>query len=114
MIICRKYFRIILLLAAFSWPLSAASDVSDSLAALLRQDQPDTSKVNLLNALSKSYFNSDPAEATRQGELAKSLAVKIKYNKGIALAYKQIGISHYLQGNYIDAINNWQNALKVY
>lgn len=113
--ICRNIsFRVFFLFLALTGSAIASNSVSDSLTALILSSKSDSAKVDLLNALSKSYFNSDPGEATRQGDVAKKLATKIHYDKGLALALKNIGISHYLQGNYIDAINNWQQALSVY
>jgi class 3 adenylate cyclase len=86
----------------------------DSLKSVISKSNADTATVNLLIGMSKSFFNSDPNAAIRDGELARDLALKINYQKGVALANKNIGIANYLQGKYVEAINAWQQALSVY
>ena len=86
----------------------------DSLNSLISKNKEDSNKViNLLN-LSKSYFSTDPALVIKYSTLAKDLAVKLNYQKGNALANKNIGIACYMQGNYIDAIQNWNKAMDLY
>lgn len=87
---------------------------SDSLLKVLSQNLNDTTKVNVLNSLGKTFFNDKPDTAIIIENSAKNLAEKIDFKPGLALALKQLGIVYYLQGNYIDAINTWQEALNTY
>ena len=87
---------------------------SDSLKQLLKSNLADTTRVSVLNALSKSYFNDAPDTSVKIATSSKELAEKINFKPGLALALKHMGIAYYLQGNYIDAINTWQKALEVY
>ncbi len=95
-------------------PLFIYSNEADSLKKLLSVTTSDTSKVNLLNSLSKSYFNDNPDTSVVIALSAINVAEKIKFNSGLALALKNMGIGYYLQGKYIDAIKTWQQALETY
>ena len=106
-----QLFFLILLSVSF---LPIKGEEQDSLNALLKSTTSDTSKVNILIALSKSCFKSDPEKAIQYGNQAKELSEKINFKKGYALSLKNIGIANYLQGKYIEAINSWQQALAEY
>lgn len=90
------------------------SPADSSIKKLLSTTIPDTTRVNLLNTLSKVYFNDNPDTAVIIATSSKNLAEKINYPAGLALALKNMGIGYYLQGIYIDAIKNWQLAMEVY
>ncbi|MCB0776545.1 MAG: tetratricopeptide repeat protein [Chitinophagaceae bacterium] len=92
----------------------AQSDETDSLNKILSGEITDSVRVDALNALSKSYFNANPDTSVTIATSSKSLAEKIDYKPGLALALKNIGIGYYLQGTYIDAVKTWQEAQKVY
>ena len=114
----KKILKFPLLLCVFFFNtqnlLIAQNKQIDSLNSLISKNKEDSNKViNLLN-LSKSYFSTDPALVIKYSTLAKDLAVKLNYQKGNALANKNIGIACYMQGNYIDAIQNWNKAMDLY
>lgn len=94
--------------------LSAQSNEIDSLRTVLSSEVSDSIKVDALNALSKSFFNSNPDTSVTIADSSRSLAEKIDYKPGLALALKNKGIGYYLQGIYIDAIKTWQEAQKIY
>ena len=101
------------MITPFIFLQTKASD-SDSIKTLLSKARVDSTKVNLMNALSKSYFSGNPDTAIKIGITSKNLAAQIKFKPGQALALKNIGIANYLQGKYIDAINAWKEAEAVY
>ena len=109
----RRFIFFIALIASFIFFKTKASD-SDSIKTLLSRANVDSTKVILMNALSKSYFNGNPDTAIKIGTVSKNLAEQIKFKPGQALALKNIGIANYLQGKYIDAINAWREAEAVY
>jgi class 3 adenylate cyclase len=74
----------------------------------------DSQKVNILNNLSKYYLDSSPEKAKNYGITAMQLAEKIKYNKGLALAFKNIGLADYTLGKYAETIEYFGQSLKVY
>ena len=62
--------------------------------------------------LSKQYKSVDTSRIYL--EQARDLAEKINFQKGIALAYKNIGISYYGQGKKDLVLENWNKSLEVY
>ncbi len=86
----------------------------DSLKRILSSKIPDTIRVNVLNLLSKEFFNDNPDTAVILAATSRSLAEQINFKAGLALALKNMGIGFYLQGKYVDAIKTWQQALEVY
>ncbi|HMU47791.1 MAG TPA: adenylate/guanylate cyclase domain-containing protein [Chitinophagaceae bacterium] len=93
---------------------NAQSGEADSLTKILSTNIADSVRVDVLNALSKSYFNANPDTSVTIATSSKLLAEKIDYKPGLALALKNMGIGYYLQGIYIDAVKTWQEALDVY
>ncbi len=86
----------------------------DSLKKILSTTIADSIRVDVLNALSKSFFNTNPDTSIVIATTAKSLAEQVNYKTGLALAYKNIGKGFYLEGKYKEAILNWQQATEVY
>ncbi|MFI5220565.1 MAG: adenylate/guanylate cyclase domain-containing protein, partial [Bacteroidia bacterium] len=48
------------------------------------------------------------------GEKAKTLAEKLNYQRGVGYALKNIGLANQRQGNYVNALNSWEQSLKVF
>jgi adenylate cyclase len=86
----------------------------DSLNAVLRTAPLDSARVNTLIELSSKYYRTVPPQAVRIGTEAKDLAEKLNYKKGLAFAYKSIGMGYYFAGNYIDALVNWKQAMATF
>lgn len=93
---------------------TANASESDSIKILIAKSANDSGKVNLLNSLSKNYFNDNPDTSVKIASDAKALAEKIDFKNGLALSLKNMGIGYYLQGKYIEAIKTWQQAIEVY
>lgn len=111
----KTLYLIIFFLFTTCFKTIAQSNETDSLKKLLAANLPDSARVDLLNAISKSYFNTSPDTSVIIGLSSKQLAEKINYKKGLALALKNTGIGYYLQGNYyVDAIKTWKQAGEVY
>ncbi len=90
-------------------------ELIDSLVAELPNAIEDTSKVNLLNELSKfagwRAHNYDTAFYYAQH--AKHLAEKLNFKKGIANAYNNIGITYNIQRSLPEALENYLASLKI-
>ncbi len=90
-------------------------ELIDSLVAELPIAIEDTSKVNLLNELSKfagwRAHNYDTAFYYAQH--AKHLAEKLNFKKGIANAYNNIGITYNIQRSFPEALENYLASLKI-
>ncbi len=109
-------FRLILinLLLFFCLNATAQNNETDSLQKLLSAKIPDSIRVNLLNALSKSYFSSNPDTAIAIAMSSKKLAEESKYYPGLALAWKCMSNGYYLKGKYVETIKSCQQAMEVY
>ena len=86
----------------------------DSLRKLLTTNLADSTRVDVLNALCKSFFNTNPDTSIIIAGSAKLLAENTNYKPGLALAFKNVGKGYYLQGKYKEAVINWQQAIETY
>lgn len=113
---CNKTIRFILMSLAFVlyFNTSAFANEIDSLKKILVGNIQDTTRVDVLNALSISYFNDNPDTSIIIAASARVLAEKINYKSGLALALKNMGRGYYMTGEYVDAIKKWQAALDVF
>ena len=91
----------------------AQSEV-DSLKSRIPQLAEDSTKVNSFIQLSSLLIDSSVEEASNYAEEALDLATKIDYVKGMAQAFKYIGLSHYYQNQYVEATLNYQKSLKQF
>jgi class 3 adenylate cyclase/tetratricopeptide (TPR) repeat protein len=86
----------------------------DSLKALVSSAGEDTAKVKLLLKIGIMYRNTDPKLAIPFTEEAKKLSIQLGYDDGLALAYKYTGLAYYDQGNFINAMDNYNQSLQVF
>ncbi|TFH20589.1 MAG: tetratricopeptide repeat protein, partial [Bacteroidia bacterium] len=94
---------------------SHAQDLNvDSLKLVVLTMAEDTNKVNTLNTIADLVYRTSPDEAVEYGSQAKPLAEQLGFQKGLALAYKNIGLGEYMQGNIPEAIKNWEPALELF
>jgi len=109
-------FAFFLIAFQFVYIVVGGQDLSaiDSLKRQLNQSKADTSKFKTLIALSKEVYNLDPKKGLIQANEALVLAEKLNYTKGLALAYKTLGLGYYRLGEYLNAINNWDKAMNIY
>lgn len=102
-----------LLLFVFLFTAARSQDARlDSLKNVARTAADDTNKVKLLNTLCRE-LRGTPKEGIAYGEQALALATRLGYKNGIAHAYNNIGIVHYTQGNYPQALDNYIRSLKI-
>lgn len=74
----------------------------------------DTTVVNTLLQQSKDQLAEDPAKAISLAFQAKSLSEKINFPKGTATALKNIGLGYRKQGKNLEALENYNQSLKVF
>jgi class 3 adenylate cyclase/Tfp pilus assembly protein PilF len=99
---------------AFTLATYAQSNAIDSLKKVIAKSPLDSNKVLSLLALSKEYLSTDPAEALVFASNATTIAKSISFAKGLAFGYKAIGLVHTMQGNYIEAIENYELSLSMF
>jgi tetratricopeptide (TPR) repeat protein len=109
-----KSHYIVFVLVSFCW-CHAQSNMSDSLLSIIQNKPNDTNKVNLFNELSyQSYREGDFEAEMLYGKKALELAQQLKWKKGIADSYKNIGGAYEDLGDYNSAHEHYLYALKIY
>ncbi|MEN8228577.1 MAG: tetratricopeptide repeat protein [Bacteroidota bacterium] len=108
-----KTFLLLFILSAGIFTYAQNAQI-DSLKAVLGNLKEDTSRVNMLNDMAAIVFRTSPEEAITYSSDAKNIAGQIDFQKGLAAAYKNIGLGYYMQGNYTEALKNWEPALEIY
>ncbi len=88
--------------------------ITDSLKNVLKNNMPDSVRVNTLIDLAGNYYRSEPQEALKIATQAKELADKIEFKPGLALAHKALGMGYYFQNDWVDALVQWEIALEVF
>jgi tetratricopeptide (TPR) repeat protein len=107
------YKALVFFLAMFFTPEAVAQDNKlDSLLKLLPVAK-DTTKVNVLNQISKRYWYADPPKALKYAGDALRLSKDVKFTKGEALANNNLGIGHYLQNNFPNALKYFGESIRL-
>ncbi|MFA7444677.1 MAG: tetratricopeptide repeat protein [Flavobacteriaceae bacterium] len=87
----------------------------DSLQTSLKKSVQDTNKVNILTSLSEhSWRKNNYDDALTYAEDALQLAKKLRFKKGEAVAYNNIGLAYYYQDNYSEARKNYVIAIEIF
>lgn len=73
----------------------------------------DTSKVAVLNQLSKQYRYSDSKKTMQYAQQAYELAKALNFKQGSALAFNNMGIAYYLQNKYPEAIKYFEQTVQM-
>jgi class 3 adenylate cyclase/tetratricopeptide (TPR) repeat protein len=85
----------------------------DSLLLELPKAKLDTNKVNLLVVLSLEYYDINPDEGIKYGEMGLQLSEKLLWKNGIAKIANSIGICNWAKSNYPKALEYYNKALKI-
>ena len=109
-----KFKGIVLVLIIGLYSPVFGDTFSDSLNAIILKAVDDSNKVSNMLTLAKHYLSTDPIVTIRLAGQARDLALQLGYQKGAALAYKLIGNARFGQAKYLDALQNWQQALTVF
>jgi len=74
----------------------------------------DTTLVNSLIKQSASHFIDNRDRAMDLAIQARDLAEKVNFPEGQAYAFKNIGIVYYYQGKYLEALEQYNQSLKIF
>jgi adenylate cyclase len=74
----------------------------------------DTATVNSLIQTGKEKLATAPDSTILLGKQAADIADKIDFQKGKALALKNIGLGYFYQTNLVEALNYWTESLKIF
>jgi adenylate cyclase len=86
----------------------------DSLQTILKDAKQDSTKADILNALSIAYWSNDPDRAMDYAKQELALSEQAGYQKGIGNGYNAIAFAYYWKGNYPSALEFHQKALKIF
>jgi tetratricopeptide (TPR) repeat protein len=99
-------FRLSLFISALlSFSAHSQNRYIDSILYVLKTQPEDSTKVKLLQKLSRHYVNSDPQKSLEYSSEGLLISQKIKWNPGITAFYGEIANAYFYLGDY-------QNALK--
>ena len=109
-----RKIKILLLVFICHFICISQNDNIDTLKSQLKLTTNDTSKIDLLNKISRQfYFNGEVEQIIPYAENALKLAERIKYKKGICMSFKNIGTAYKMFGDNSKAIDYFQKALKI-
>ena len=106
----RKPLSLFLLFIGFA----IASNSQPMAEPVAGKEAADTVLVNNLLQQSKESLSESPDKAIALATQAKELAKKIDFQKGVAYAFKNIGLAYLNQANYIEALQNYDHSLKIF
>ncbi|HKZ65862.1 MAG TPA: adenylate/guanylate cyclase domain-containing protein [Chitinophagaceae bacterium] len=106
-----KFIKLILFLVFISF---FARGIAQSTDQTNTSSKADTSAVNDLLQQSTDQRNNDPFKSLGLAIQAKELAEKIDFKKGAAYASKNIGLVYLVQAKYIEALQNYEQSLKIF
>lgn len=86
----------------------------EKLKSLVTKQSEDSTKVNTLLDISFQLFRSHPDSSIVYSKKAIDLASKINFKKGLAYAYKNLGLGHYVKGEYTDVLIQWKMSLTIF
>ena len=111
----KSFFFLIIIFSTVSlFAQKKVQQKPDSLFSVLKTAKADTAKVNTLNLLADQFRNTNPDTALYFATQARSLAVKLNYQMGIANACLNIGIVLKNRGNFNTALKNSNDALVIF
>jgi class 3 adenylate cyclase/tetratricopeptide (TPR) repeat protein len=103
------------LLLFFKSILAFAGDpTTDSLKNVLSTLQDSPEKVRTLLELSQNYLNTSIEDAVAYATTAKDLSGKIGYDKGLADAYRVLGVYYKKWGKYRESLDAFSSSLEIY
>ncbi len=105
----KKLFLISIAIFVLSFSVAFSQEASTNVFT-----KEDTSRVNQLLSISKSYFSKAPDSAISYALQAKQLADSVQYLEGKAYALKNIGIAYYYQGKDVEALDYWKQSLEIF
>ncbi|TRX37468.1 tetratricopeptide repeat protein [Flavobacterium sp. ZT3R18] len=111
----KKYILFFLILSInFSFSQKSKQKEIDSLEIELSHAKEDTLKVKILDHLSALNFYLDSNLSFKHAKSALLLSQKLRYKKGTAYAYNNIGIYYLLKSDFPKALNYVFKALKIH
>lgn len=106
-------FILFCLFLPLPFTVKAHSPLIDSLLAELDKKHPDTTRLKILNSLTRAYMFIEPEEGIPFAKDAIELAEKTKDKANIATAYINLGGLNYKRGEFRAAFDLYFEALQI-
>ena len=74
----------------------------------------DSTKVNTLLDIGSQLFRTQPDSSMIYSGEAIELAAAINFKKGLAYAHKNMGLGHYVKGEFSDVLVHWKKSLAIF
>ncbi len=113
----KQYKRLYYLLILFLFILINAQGqvaIVDSLKKSLQKTSSDSARISGLLQLSREFMNTSADSSFYYGKQAVKLAAQTGFIGEQALAEKTLGNIRYVQGNYVEAIQYWEESQLLY
>ncbi|MBV2246071.1 MAG: sensor histidine kinase [Lentimicrobium sp.] len=102
-----------ILIIILSGNINTQPHLTDSLERVIRTGRArDTNLVNALNRLSYAYIYEDTEKAGQLANEAANEGQRLKFNRGLAVAYNLIGIVYDIKAQYDSALRYYQLSLE--
>lgn len=108
----RFHLFLLFLLMLFPSGIWAQSE-ADSLKRILAEAADDTAKVKNMNRLAYMLRSSAPDEALKLTANSRTLAEKLRFDKGISESYSITGVIFYRSGDFSEALKMHFQALRI-
>ena len=109
----KEYIVVVVVLFMNALFAFSQNQEQDSLRVVLRTQEADTHRVNTLLRLAWILRAENPQESMKISLEAQTLADRLKFDKGKAMALSTIGVLHYRKGDLIAATNAHMQALTI-
>lgn len=111
-----KYFFAFLGLLATLFAYGQSDSTSILTDSLVKQvdSTKGIQKTEILNQLSTIYHSTNPQKSLQYGQEAVNLSQTINFRPGLAKGLSNVGHSHALQGNYVNALAYYLRALTIF
>ncbi len=86
----------------------------EELKRLVTKQANDSTKVNTLLEIASQLYGSQPDSTIVYSRKAIALATEINFKKGLAYAYKNMGLGYYMKGEFSDVLINWEKSLAIF
>jgi len=107
------YRLLTLFFLSLVWTVGNTQSLADSLTQVLESTTVDTQRVHLLNDLGWEYKYDDAEKARNYLQQSIQLSQQIKFEKGTAQAFNNLGVVAAIQGDIDLAMTNYEEALAI-
>lgn len=111
--IVMKFCVFAILSFLFLYPVAANDQIPDSIAAILRSDQPDTIKIDAINNLSVSLSMNHPGKMLLYADSAVHLSLQHNDSLRLAQSYNRKGVAFHFLGDHNNALQCFLKSLNI-